>query len=403
MIRYSFPHIYLSDLFKIPFQLKSEKRIIDHFRNYTGKKHILITSSCRSALYLTYLALSDNRSEVITSPLTCTSAVTPIVEAGKRPVFVDINPKTFLIDENRIEPAINKNTLAIQAIHLGGLMCNMHEISERAKINKLYVIEDCAQGYGSSLNNRNCGSFGDVACFSLAKNIFGIGGGILATSNENIYQKAVLIQSKFLLTSLPLSLYRLFRSFLETYPENSLMNKIHQRIKSYRNRSDSVEQRDEKTELYRMLKIPNKLEIKVASYQLQHRTNINLKKRIEIAGKIQNGIRKTLNNTNFTIQCSDAKKSVSYTKFYLYLEGFNSRMNIERINHQFNIEAKHLEHKSNSFFQEDFSKIPMLSGYLAPHSLNEYYKVHKDILTLPVHEKMDESNIKTIVKCFIGY
>ena len=99
-------------------------------------------------MYLAYKAI-DSTGEVITSPLTCKVAIDPIVESGNKPIFADINTGDLNINPLDIEDRINKNTIAIQTIHLGGISCEMDEIRKIAKDNKLDIIEDSCHAFGS--------------------------------------------------------------------------------------------------------------------------------------------------------------------------------------------------------------------------------------------------------------
>lgn len=220
------PNLHLSVLLRALFtsKAKAENRINDFFKKLTGKKYILITNSCRTALYLSYKAI-EKQGEVITSPLTCKVAIDPVEESGNRPFYADIREGDLNINPNDIEHRINEKTIAIQAIHLGGVSCDMYSIREIAKKNKLWVIEDCAQSFGAKYKGKYTGSFGDIACFSLIKNAYGIGGGILATNNKEIYKKAKELQEQFSNTSKLLTYYRVTRNFIETY-KRTLFGKL---------------------------------------------------------------------------------------------------------------------------------------------------------------------------------
>lgn len=120
--------------------------------------------------------------EVITTPFTFIATSNAILIAGAKPVFVDINPETLLIDENKIEQAITENTKAIMPVHLYGRVCNMEKINEIAKKYDLVVIEDTAQAFGATCH---CGKFAgmlsDAGTFSFykTKNISTFEGGMI--------------------------------------------------------------------------------------------------------------------------------------------------------------------------------------------------------------------------------
>ncbi len=107
-------------------------------------------------------------------------------------MFVDIG-NDFLINTDKIEKYINKNTKAIIAVHLYGQACDMNKICNIAKKNNLKIIEDCAQAQGAKFNGKYVGSFGDLGCFSFypTKILGGYGdGGFISTNSIKLFQKA---------------------------------------------------------------------------------------------------------------------------------------------------------------------------------------------------------------------
>ena len=111
-------------------------------------------------------------------------------------------------------------TKAIQVIHFGGNSCKMDIILEIARKYGLLVIEDCAQSLGAKYKSNYTGSFGDVACFSLIKNAYGIGGGVLATNDENMYNEAHALVNGFGRVSSSLLFYRTLRAILKQNGEH---------------------------------------------------------------------------------------------------------------------------------------------------------------------------------------
>lgn len=222
---YSSPNFGFADFFRslvLPAQV-AEQRLKSYFSSLTGKKYILLTNSCRTALYLAYKATGIS-GEVITSPLTCKVAIDPIVEAGCKPVFADIDAGDLNINPSDIEHRINPETNAIQAIHLGGVACKMDKIRRIAEKHHLLLIEDCAQALGAEYNGRFTGSFGDIACFSLIKNGYGIGGGILATDDVQIYEKAKELDVPLSAIPKKLLLWRVIRNLVASKRNTRLGN-----------------------------------------------------------------------------------------------------------------------------------------------------------------------------------
>lgn len=140
-----------------------------------------------SALHLAMLAAGIGPGdEVITVPFTFVATVSAVHYTGARPVFVDIDPKTFTMDVRQIESAITPRTKAIVPVHLYGQPADMDPILEIARRHKLIVIEDAAQAHGAEYKGRRAGSIGDMGCFSFypGKNLGAYGeGGMVTTSN----------------------------------------------------------------------------------------------------------------------------------------------------------------------------------------------------------------------------
>ena len=120
--------------------------------------------------------------EVITTPFTFIATTNAIVIAGATPVFVDIDPVTYLLDPSKIEKAITERTKAIIPVHLYGRVCEMDKICDIAKRHDLVVIEDTAQAFGAvSPDGRHAGMMADVGTFSFykTKNISTFEGGMI--------------------------------------------------------------------------------------------------------------------------------------------------------------------------------------------------------------------------------
>ena len=359
---------------------KAMNEITSYFKKMTGKKYILITNSCRSALYLGYKAMNKT-GEVITSPLTCKAAIEPIEESGNRPVFADINLSNLNINPGDITPRINRNTIAIQAIHLGGVSCDMDQIQRIARENNLFVIEDCAQALGAKYNDKYTGTFGDITCFSLIKNAYGIGGGILATNNEEIFINAKNISNTFPKPLRMLIFYRIVRNIIDTKRTSvagRLLFTALIKLKGNRTNYQSVAE-----QLYRITGV----EIKIAARQISRFDSLH--RRRKYVGKSYYDI---LQNRGLFSHGEYEKDGSSYTKLFLYNPKFDSRRILEALNDQ-GIEAMHLEHKNGSPYQER-----LISEDLADASgLNNYNKVHDALVSLPVSEFFNKDDIDYIV------
>ncbi len=162
-------------------------------------KFAIGVSSGTDAILNSLMSL-DNGSgdEVITTPFTFFATVGCIARTGAKPVFVDIDPKTFNIDPALIETAVTEKTKVIMPVHLFGQMADMDPIMEVANKNNLAVIEDAAQSITSTYKGRKAGSIGTVGCFSFfpSKNLGGIGdGGMIVTNDEQLYERLFVMRN----------------------------------------------------------------------------------------------------------------------------------------------------------------------------------------------------------------
>jgi len=165
---------------------------------YCGVSYAVGVSSGTDALLVALMSSGIGEGdEVITSPFTFFASVGSIVRLGARPVFVDIDPKTFTLNVDQIEAKITAKTKAIIPIHLFGQSANMLPLNEVAQRYKLMVIEDAAQALGATYKDRKVGALGDIACFSFfpSKNLGGYGdGGMVVTDDKAIYEKIKMLR-----------------------------------------------------------------------------------------------------------------------------------------------------------------------------------------------------------------
>lgn len=168
------------------------------FAKFTNTKFAIATSNGTTALHLSLLALGIKAGdEVITTPFTFIASVNAILYVGAKPVFVDIDPKTFNIDPDKIEEKITSRTKAILPVHLYGLPADMKKILEIAKKHNLFVLEDAAQAHGAKIGKQMVGSFGDLAAFSFypTKNMTTAEGGMITTDNEVLAKKLKMLRN----------------------------------------------------------------------------------------------------------------------------------------------------------------------------------------------------------------
>jgi dTDP-4-amino-4,6-dideoxygalactose transaminase len=163
------------------------KEFEEKFKNFTGSKYALATSSCTTALHLSLAALEIGPGDEVIVPAFTWVATANVVEQQKaKVIFCDIDLNTFNIDVSQVEKKISNNTKAIIPVHLFGLAAHMDRIQEIADKHNIYVVEDAACGFGSYYKKKHVGNFGIAGCFSFhpRKALTTGEGGMILTSNE---------------------------------------------------------------------------------------------------------------------------------------------------------------------------------------------------------------------------
>ncbi len=168
------------------------------FSEFCGAKHGIGVSDGTAALQIIMRAMDIGLGdEVITVSHTFIASVEAILLVGAKPVFVDIDPDTYLMDIDQVEEKITHRTKAILPVHLYGQMVDMSSLLEIAKRHKLRIIEDACQAHGSSSRGNKAGSLGDSAAFSFyfSKNLGAYGeGGFITTNDDEIARRCRMIR-----------------------------------------------------------------------------------------------------------------------------------------------------------------------------------------------------------------
>ncbi len=154
--------------------------------HYLGAKHAVAVASGTDALHLALVAAGIGPGdEVITTPFTFIATAEAIRYVGAKPVFVDIDPKTFNIDPGKIRAAVTSSTRAVIPVHLFGQPADMEAIEAVCAEKGLMIVEDCAQSFGAASGNRMTGTIGKLGCFSFfpSKNLGCYGDGGMVTTN----------------------------------------------------------------------------------------------------------------------------------------------------------------------------------------------------------------------------
>jgi dTDP-3-amino-2,3,6-trideoxy-4-keto-D-glucose/dTDP-3-amino-3,4,6-trideoxy-alpha-D-glucose/dTDP-2,6-dideoxy-D-kanosamine transaminase len=174
------------------------KKFEADYANFCEVKFGVGVDNGTNAIFLALKALGiGENDEVITVSNTAVPTVSAIVSCGAKPVFIDIDEASFLMDTGKIESAINSNTKCILPVHLFGQCVDMDEVNRIAKKYNLKVLEDCAQSHGAIYKNHKAGSLSDIAATSFyPTKILGTFGdaGMVLTSNEELYKKLLRLR-----------------------------------------------------------------------------------------------------------------------------------------------------------------------------------------------------------------
>ena len=160
---------------------------------YCGVKHAISCASGTDALLLALRACGVGPGdEVITTPFTFVATASTVSMCGARPVFVDIDAKTYNLDPARIEAAITPRTRAVIPVHLYGQPADLAPMAELCRRHGLRLIEDAAQAFGAEYGGRKAGACGDIGCFSFypSKNLGAFGdGGMVVTDDDALAER----------------------------------------------------------------------------------------------------------------------------------------------------------------------------------------------------------------------
>lgn len=166
------------------------ERFENDFASFSGCKYAIGLGSGTEALWLALLAYGIGRGdEVITVPNTFIATAEAISLCGAKPVFVDIDEKTYTMNPDLLPRAISPRTKAIIPVHIFGQMADMDPIMEFAGEKGLLVIEDACQAHGAQYKDRQAGSIGHAGCFSFypGKNLGAFGeAGAVVTNNAEV-------------------------------------------------------------------------------------------------------------------------------------------------------------------------------------------------------------------------
>ena len=166
---------------------------------WVGCKHSVYVNSGASANYIMASIMKEKKGlgEVITPPIGWVSDVSPLVNLGFTPVFVDVSVDNMSITYDTIESAITEDTVGITLVHCLGFNAINQAIIDIAKEYDLFLIEDCCEAHGATYNGKRVGNFGDISNFSFyfGHHITSIEGGMICTNDDELYDYAKLYRS----------------------------------------------------------------------------------------------------------------------------------------------------------------------------------------------------------------
>ncbi len=177
-----------------------EHEAFEHeFADYCGARHGIGVANGTDAIRIALQAVGVERGdEVVTVANAGVPPVAAVVEAGARPVFVDVDPVTHTLDPARLQAAITGRTRAVLAVHLYGHPADVDAIRAVVDGRGIKLVEDCAQAHGARYRGQPVGSLGDAGAFSFypTKNLGAFGdGGFVATNDDGIADRARLLRS----------------------------------------------------------------------------------------------------------------------------------------------------------------------------------------------------------------
>lgn len=338
-------------------------------------RNIEMVFSARQGLDIIYKNLYEKfgSCNVAVSPLTCFDALYPIINNKHKIIFVDINPETFNMDEELIPNGIN----VIQPIHFGGNPQDMDKIKQKAKENKAFIVEDCAQAFGSKFNNKYVGQFGDFSVFSFVKNLHALGGGVIV-SRENL-NIPILKESGVNLVS-----YRILKRFLES--KNSYNTSFYEialltllRLKP-----------QDTSFVFTKNRISNKI------YQSIENQLNNYEKLIKSRKDITLRIKSKINNKNLIEQKIHKNGESVYTRLLYKLKKGNSIETINKLRKR-KIWANHLSQSTISNYQQFVFDTRDFRDFANYNNLRQYNKLHDKIISIPISPILTDKEINYMV------
>lgn len=179
------------------FDEKAKALLEEKVKTYSGKKHVFLFDSGRTSLYFLIKAMDvKSEDEVIIQAFTCSVVPGSIIQAGAKPVYVDID-KTINLDPAKLSQAVSSKTKAVIIQHTFGTAANIEGIKKLCDERNIPLVEDLAHGLGGTYQGQRLGSFGKAAFFSFGRDkvISGVWGGALATNDNYLAERLKTLTS----------------------------------------------------------------------------------------------------------------------------------------------------------------------------------------------------------------
>lgn len=173
------------------------------FAQYLNIKHATTVSNGTVALHLALTALGvQEGDEVIVPTFTYVASVNTIKQTGATPIFIDSELDSLQMNIDEVLKKITSKTKAVMAVHLYGMPVDIVKLQKICKEKKLFLIEDCAESLGTTVNNQHLGTFGDIATFSFFgnKTVTTGEGGMVVCNDDDLMQRAYRLKNQGLST-----------------------------------------------------------------------------------------------------------------------------------------------------------------------------------------------------------
>ncbi len=204
-------------------QFTKVREFEDAWSAWQGSRYSVFVNSGSSANLVMIAAAKDRYGwkagdEVLVPAVTWVTNISPIIQLGLTPVFVDVNLKDFSFDYESLEKKITARTRAIFITHLLGFPADIKKIKEIVGDRDIRILEDCCESHGAVYQGEKVGNFGEMSSFSFywGHHMTSVEGGIISTNDEAFYHAALLKRSHGLARELPATAHKKYK---EAYPD----------------------------------------------------------------------------------------------------------------------------------------------------------------------------------------